>query len=215
MDNLDKCLAKSITTEDSVFTLLGRLRGHTKNHQNPQKRRKNAHFQPVAFGVLQTSKGSKTKPIKILMDTGATASFLKETLAKKLRVKQIPAEAFKTGNGRLNVTKKTKTRLILPELYADRIIEHTFNLIDADLGYDMIIGTDLMTELGIDVCCSTEELRWDEATIPWKSSDATLDTAYFLKDSEAVEESVQRMTDILDAKYEKLISINFAQKQII
>ena len=183
--------------------MLGRLRGHITSTENTRKKSKIAHLKPIAFGVLRTSKGSKCKSIKILFDTGATGSFLEEKLAKKLRVKNVAATTFKTGNGPVSTTKKTKTRLIMPELHADRIIEHTFHLINADLGYDMIMGLDLMTELGIDLLCSTQETTWDEATIPWKSSDATVDTSYFLQDSDAVLESMDRIKGILDAKYEK------------
>jgi len=61
----------------------------------------------------------------------------------------------------------------------------------------------LMSELKLDILFSTNEVRWDEATIPFKSRDATLETAYFLKDSDAVEESISRMKGILDAKHER------------
>ena len=42
-----------------------------------------------------------------------------------------------------------KTHFILPELYPERIIEHTFHLLPTTTGYDMIIGTNLMSELGL------------------------------------------------------------------
>ena len=35
--------------------------------------------------------------------------------------------------------------------------------------YDLIIGRDLLHELGIDICFSKAEIRWDNASIPMQS----------------------------------------------
>ena len=37
--------------------------------------------------------------------------------------------------------------------------------------YDVIIGRDLMLEIGIDLCFSNTEIRWDNASIPMQSVD--------------------------------------------
>ena len=42
-----------------------------------------------------------------------------------------------------------KTHFILPELYPERIIEHTFHLLPTTTSCNMIIGTNLMSELGL------------------------------------------------------------------
>lgn len=110
------------------------------------------------------------------------------------------------------ICEKAKTRLILPELYANRVIEHNFNVMHSDLGYDVIIGSDLMTELGLNIQFSTQELEWDEASIPFKSKDVTLETSYFLADSQAVQESVERIRGILDAKYEAADLLELCEK---
>ena len=92
---------------------------------------------------------------------------------------------------------------MLPELHSDRVTECNFNIVNANFGCDIIIGTDLMANLGIDLHFLTQELSWDEATVPFESKDAELGEAYFVKDSEAVSESLDRVKHILDAKYEK------------
>ena len=69
--------------------------------------------------------------------------------ARKLRVKNTSAAVWKTGNGNIKTDKKVKTHFILPELYPETIIEHTFHLLPTTTGHDMIIGTDLMSELGL------------------------------------------------------------------
>ena len=102
---------------------------------------------------------------------------------------------FQTNIRSLKTPEKTKICLIFSPLYADRIIEHTFILVDdAALNYYVVLGTNLMQELGIDVLFSSNELRWNDVTMPSTSSDATLTTNNLLKNSDAVRQSVPRIT---------------------
>ena len=70
------------------------------------------------------------------------------------------------------------------------------------MGYDMIIGMDLLKGLGIDILNSTQSIKWDTAEIPMRPKDSTIDDAYFIAEPKAVEEATSRLTKILDAKYE-------------
>jgi hypothetical protein len=158
---------------------------------------------PIAFGILRTSKGNKQKEIRILFDSGATSSFLSERYASKLRVKNTVPSVWKTGNGSIETYTKAKIQFVLPELYNDRIIEHTFHLLSTPTGYDMIIGTDLMSDLGIKLNFQDASVEWDEASIPFKHKDAKFETDLHIEDSRAVRESTTRMKQILDATYEK------------
>ena len=91
----------------------------------------------------------------------------------------------------------------MPELHQNRIINHETHVTNAKMGYDMIIGMDLMSELGIDILNSTHSIKWDEAEIPMRPQDSTLENSYVIHDPEAVKEATSRLTKILDAKYEK------------
>ena len=71
------------------------------------------------------------------------------------------------------------------------------------MGYDMIIGMDLMSELGIDILNSTHTIKLDEAEIPLRPRDSTLEDSYFIAKPEAVTQATARLTKILDAKYKK------------
>ena len=64
---------------------------------------------------------------------------MSEEHARKLR--------WKTGIGNIKTDKKVKTHFVLPEFYPKRITEHSFHLLPTMTGHDMIIGTDLMSEL--------------------------------------------------------------------
>jgi hypothetical protein len=94
---------------------------------------------PIAFGDLKTNKGQHPISIKILFDSGATSSFLHEKHAKKLRTKTTVGSSWRTGNGTVQTNTITLARIVLPELYTDRLVEHTFHLLSTQTGYDMII----------------------------------------------------------------------------
>jgi hypothetical protein len=139
-------LKTDFTNYQTILTLRSALAGRT-NHTTTETIIQQQ--QPIAFGILRTSKGNKQEEIRILFDSGATSSFLCERLASKLHVKNTTPSVWKTGNGSIETYTYTKTHFVLPELYNDRIIEHTFHLLPTPTGDDMIIGTDLMSDLGI------------------------------------------------------------------
>ena len=75
------------------------------------------------------------------------------------------AAVWKTGNGNIKTNKKVKTHFILPELCPERIIEHTFHLLPTTTGYDMTIGTDLMSELGLKLHFQDACVEWEDASM--------------------------------------------------
>ena len=90
------------------------MRGTRVGHpSNALKRIKRKHEHPIPFGVLRTSKGKKTRDVRMLFDSGATGSFMSEEHARKLRVKNTSAAVWKTGNGNIKTDKKVKTHFIL------------------------------------------------------------------------------------------------------
>ena len=68
----------------------------------------------------------------------------------------------------------------------------------------MIIGRDLLRELQINLHFDSLEIEWDDARVPMRDSDATIETSYHVHDSQAVDEATKRIKEILDAKYEKI-----------
>ena len=66
----------------------------------------------------------------------------------------------------------------------------------------MIMGRDMLRELGIQINFSTELVTWDEVSIPMKPFNARIETNYHIDDSVAVKDATKKMKQILDAKYE-------------
>jgi hypothetical protein len=77
----------------------------------------------------------------------------------------------------LNTSVKTKRlEFSLTELQANRKIQKSFHVVDINLrNYEMIIGRDLITSLQLDVKGSDLSIKWDDAAIPWRNIDSTVD----------------------------------------
>ena len=69
------------------------------------------------------------------------------------------------------------------------------------MGYDFIVGLDLIRELGINIRGDNDTIQWGNAEIPLRPRDTTKEEAFFtLEDPEPVKEAVSRIESILDAK---------------
>jgi hypothetical protein len=72
-----------------------------------------------------------------------------------------------------------------------------------DLGaYDMIIGRDMMSDLGIDIKFSNNSVTWNGVEVPMKDRDATFKESFHVGDITAMEEATEKGCTILEAKYE-------------
>ena len=137
------------------------------------------------------------------MDTGCTSTLVNEKFAKSNQGKTGNATRWKTSSGYFETTAKSKVQFTLPELHEQRIITHEVHVTRNQMGYDMIIGMDLLTQLKIDILNSSQSILWDTAEIPMRSREATLEDAYYIADPKSVSQATTRMTEILDAKYDK------------
>ena len=73
--------------------------------------------------------------------------------------------------------------------------------------YDMIIGRDILLELGINLNFKDMMVQWDTAIIPMKEINSTIENLYAVEDSEAVHDATERIKKILDAKYASIRQI--------
>ena len=201
--SLDEAIDTAV--EEESYVLRAIRSNQSAGSQSPKKKLKRGHLTPITFARVNARNG-KFKPItvKALIDSGGSLSMWTKASAAKLRVKTTPTTVvFSTMGGEHHCTEKVKTHLTLPEFHDDRLIEWEFHLAD-NLGiYDMIIGRDMMEELGIDVHFSKSEVEWDQATIPMRDPMAPLETSYHVQESGHAADMSERVKSILDAKYEK------------
>ena len=114
--------------------------------------------------------------------------------------------------GIFNTTKQCKTSFILHEFYENRLIEWNLHVDFTSLPqcYDLIIGRDLMSELGIIINFNNQTM-WDESTIKMRDYEMFSDILSPINDfywheeileSQALNEASSHLKKILDAKYE-------------
>eukprot|EP00957_Ditylum_brightwellii_P188994 14387554-Ditylum_brightwellii.AAC.1 len=74
--------------------------------------------------------------------------------------------------------------------------------------YDMILGRDFSSSLGLILDHSTETITWDDADIPMKATSAQVSDSFHIKDPKGINNMVGRIAGdankmILQAKYKK------------
>ena len=89
----------------------------------------------------------------------------------------------------------------LPEFFEDRLIEWNVHLTEKLGHYDMIIGRDLLTELGVDINFSTSTCSWDNSVIPMREPTVPIEQSFIVEESGPVKQATSRLKKILDAKY--------------
>ena len=199
--SLDECLNESLEAYS--------LGDYIRSQSNPNKRQRTTYtdedLRPMAFVKLNISLG-KPKLINLvaLIDSGASECLLSEEHARKLRITQTqsPPITWTTPAGEMQTRGKVKAQMTIPELQSKKLIEWRFHVAKNMGAYDMIIGRDMLSFLGIDISFSRQTVAWEGAEMPFKPKDATRETAYHIEEAMAVNQATDRIKEILDAKYE-------------
>ena len=110
--------------------------------------------------------------------------------------------------------KQCKIKFRLPELFNDRIIEYKVHVDEHtqphESYYNMLLGGDICSELGIIIDYQNNVVQWDGATVPMVDRDVFCQSDNIYQDlyeatfeGEAARSATSRMTRILDNDYHK------------
>ena len=89
--------------------------------------------------------------MRVLLDTGCSDSLLLAKYVKNNNKIKKPVK-YATGGGTVETRYETKVNFSLPEFSDKKIVTWKFKVFESTtLGYDMVIGRDLMSELGMDL----------------------------------------------------------------
>ena len=76
------------------------------------------------------------------------------------------------------MTHDTKVIFCTTELSRNRITNHHFHVenekVESGIGYDMVIGRNLLVQLGLNADFKYQVLQWDVATVPMKDPSGLL-----------------------------------------
>ena len=187
-----------------------RAKSHAPNIPNKIK------LSPITLGWIQHRKGGHKskdyKRMRILLDSGCTSSVINRHFVAKLQ--KVPLSKpvkWKTKAGTFETKRKASFNFKLPEFHEGREITTTMHVDESDkdkCSHDMIIGRDLLFELGIDLCFSESEVKWDNATIPMRDPthfyseerlDELEDEIFCMHDPDTTDAA--RIQSIIDVKY--------------
>jgi transposase InsO family protein len=200
-ESLDQAIDEKYAQSKDMCSLSSIIRGHSPTSEN--KKRKRDDLRPVVFVRLNTRKG-KPKPvtIKALLDSGGSESMIKAEYVKKLKLrKRSTKSSWMTPAGILKTDASCKAQFIIPELHDNRLIEWDFHVTQNMGAYDMIIGRDMLDDLGINIQFSDRTIHWDGIDMPFKDVSELKDEVFHVEEPEAVQESMDRVRKILDNDY--------------
>ena len=152
--------------------------GTTAQLLRPTKKAKLEHLSSITIGYLILKKDSEStedfKRLKILLDSGCAATLINHSAVKTLKTSKEKTTNWSTKGGNFSTSGKCLANITLPALHENQVITWNCYVDTSDpksCNYDLIIGRDLMIEVGIDLCFSTAEIKWDGSSTPMQSVD--------------------------------------------
>ena len=185
-------------------------------HSSETKNNSKVRPTPVTIATIKGGKKNrepKYKGLRVLIDTGSSHSLLKEKYSSKNKMKKDKKE-YSTGSGILKTKYETTEQLILPEFSDKKNITWHFSVFEGkSIGYNVVIGRDLLIELRMELSFAKKTVAWEGIEIPmrdfnrlrkWNISRLEMN-AIIQESAEPIvtQEATDRIIKILDAKYEK------------
>lgn len=148
--------------------------------------------------------------MSILLDSGCGATLINKRLVADLDCTKNKKTKWTTKAGKFKTSRRCEVPFTLPAFHEHREISWECYVDESPSNscqYDMIIGRDLMHELGMDILFSTAEMVWDNASVPMQSTDK-LDVDWIdsfeqelLFAHDPLTTDAERIQNIVDAKY--------------
>ena len=143
------------------------------------------------------------KDVKILLDSGASGSIVAEQFVSHF--KHVPSKTctWETMAGSFRTTSKCVVEIILPELNPTAKIRQKLHVVPKMSKYDILLGRDVMQQLGISLDFEDQVIHWNGNSANMKSPHFANNFNYNIEESYALQAENDRLQRILDAKYEK------------
>ena len=178
----------------------------------PKKKAKQEDLSTVTLGYinLKPTKKSLQQRLRVLFDSGCSATLINKKFVKRWKKVVKSTVKWSTKAGDFKTTRKCDIEFTLPAFHENRVISCSAYVDESpykESHYDMIIGRDLMHELGINLLFGTAQISWDNATVNMRSPDSLKEgwvdalekEVLFSHDPETTE--ADRIQQIIDAKY--------------
>ena len=180
----------------------------------PKKKATTENLSAITIGYLLTNNDDSDhkywKRLRILFDSGCGATLVNKHAIKGLNTTKDKLTKWTTKAGQFQTKKKCQITFTLPALHAHRKVHwncYVDNSPKEDCHYDLIVGRDLMHQVGIDILFSTAEIKWDNATIPMHSPNKIMEELVdqfeqeLLFSHDPITTDAERIQSIVEAKY--------------
>ena len=132
---------------------------------------KNSEYSSVTVGVIFTRPGLKENDnqqvVKVLLDSDSSSSIIHSKHVKELQTRKTEPVNWTTKAGSFATTRQCVVSLKLPALHADKVITWNYYVDEQQsTHYDIILGRDVLTEVGIDLLFSERKITWEGSSIP-------------------------------------------------
>ena len=183
---------------------LGQRNNRKRKRLDNENDSTNVHpLRPVTFGRLRVNATTNKKKLelrtmRILCDSGASATIVDSNFVKKLKQKEIKNTSWSTPAGAFETKYKANIKFTLPEFHAKKLITWDTYITDQPMNYDLIIGRDLMKELGLIIDFKNESIIWDDVKVSMKTANAQPPKEFYNTGKPITPNKIK---EILSAKY--------------
>ena len=161
---------------------------------------------------LKDSTGAPMR-LYVLLDTGCSNSLLSDKYLPYIKSLKKSRSHYATAGGPYKTSRQGTVTFKLPEFSSSKDISWQMDLDNGkleELGYDMIIGRDLLQALKMVIDFEYQVIKWEGTSVPMNKTKLGKNrkkelTAIFQLATEpkTVQEATARVSRILDAKYDK------------
>ena len=178
----------------------------------PAKKSKPSHYTGEILVEIEDRNGTLV-PIRALLDTGTTSTIVLRQFVRKGRAKGYKGKrtVWNTLGGQFSTNRKALVEFKFPELSNDKKVTWVCHVDDKTdpktASYDIIIGMDLMTDVGIYIDTKDKVIRWEEAETPLKDKATLADPVvrnqlyHAATAPDILQDAESRQSRILDADY--------------
>jgi hypothetical protein len=188
-------------------------------HYSIQPKKK--HLSSITLGWMYNRKGGQKgkdfKCTRVLLDSGCGGTLVNRSFVRKYQKTTLSKSTNWTTKAGTFKTDRTKVKcqFTFPEFCEGKDISWNMYVDESDARlniYDMIIGRDLLHELGIHLLFSLGIMKWDNATVPMRDPSQLRDSN--LDDIEDEIFSIHDPTTTDAARIQEIMDVKYAPADI-